>query len=265
MPVMTGAALIGGAVSGAVMGSAAGVALGRWPGGDTLGRPRRSRCSSCRVVLRGRDLIPVVSWLLLHGRLRACSSSIDGRLPVLEVASAGGVALAAHVHGVSPQSGLLAIGVVAVLLATLTDLERMRIPDRLTLPLGAVALAGMSVLADDAAARRSVLVWAIGLPFALHIVSRGIEHFVAARPLGGGDVKLLVGVLALATAIDGGPAAVLVLAVGAAGVVAAVGLAAGRLRRGDRIPFAPAIAGGYLTVVLVPAAAPAAMALLGGS
>jgi leader peptidase (prepilin peptidase) / N-methyltransferase len=261
---MTGAALIGGAVSGAVMGSAAGAALDRWPTGGTLRSPRRSHCSTCRAVLRSRDLIPVLSWLMLRGRCRSCASTIDARLPLLEVASGAGVALTLHAHGIRWQSALLAIGVIAVLLATLTDLEGMIVPDRLTLPFGVLAVAGMGVLAADGAAQRSLFVWALGVPAALHVASRTAERIASGRPLGGGDVKLLIGVLALASAVDGGPAAVLMLAVLGAGSVAMLGLATGRLSRGDRIPFAPAIAGGYLTVVLVPAAAPAVVGLLGG-
>jgi leader peptidase (prepilin peptidase) / N-methyltransferase len=262
---MTAAALIGGAVGGAVMGSAAGAALDRWPIGETLIRPTRSRCATCSVAVRGRDLVPVVSWLLLRGRCRSCESSIDGRLPALEVASAVGVALTLHVHGITMLSALLAIGVVGVMLATLTDLERLIVPDRLTLPLGALAVPGVALLAADRTALNVLVVWSLGVPATLHVVNRVAERAVSARPLGGGDVKLLVGVLALAAAVEHGPAAVLLLAVIGAGSVALLGLATGRLTRRDRIPFAPAIAGGYLTVVLVPVAAPAVVAFLGGA
>lgn len=264
---MTGDALIGGAVGGAVMGSAAGAALERWPAGATLRRPRRSSCPHCRTVLRGRDLIPVLSWLLLRGCCRHCSVAIDVRLPLLEAASAIGVALTLHVHGVSGRSALLAVGVVAVLLATCTDLERMIVPDRLTLPLGVLALTGMAILAagDAAGDVRGLIVWALGVPCALHIVSWVTRWLTATRPLGGGDIKLLVGVLALASAVEDGPAALLILAVVGAASVAVVGIVTGRLERSDRIPFAPAIAGGYLTVVLAPTLAAPVAALLGGA
>lgn len=264
---MTGAALIGGAVGGAVMGSAAGAALERWPAGTTLRSPRRSCCSQCRAVLSVRDLIPVVSWLLLRGRCRTCFGGIDVRLPLLEVASAIGVASTLHVHGVSARSVLLAVGVVAVLLATFTDLDRMIVPDRLTLPLGVIAVTGMFLFGlDDPAQRaRELGVWALGVPLALHVLSLIARWVASARPLGGGDIKLLIGVLALATAVADGPIALLILAVLKAGTVALLGLAVGRLSRRDRIPFAPAIASGYLVVVLAPTVATPVAALLGGA
>ena len=261
---MTAATLIGGAVGGAVMGSAAGAALDRWPVGETLIHPKRSRCATCSAALRGRDLVPVVSWLMLRGRCRSCGSRIDARLPAIELAAAVGVALTLQVHGITWLSVLLSFGVVGVLLATLTDLEAMIVPDRLTLPLGAIAVAGVGMASADRATLGTLAVWALGVPAALHSISRLSERMTGARPLGGGDVKLLVGVLALAAAIDHGPAAVLLLAVMGAGSVALLGIATGRLTRRDRIPFAPAIAAGYLTVVLAPATAPAALMLLGG-
>ena len=267
MPFVTATTLIGGAISGAVMGSAAGAALDRWPSGSTMRDPRRSHCSSCGVPLLVRDLMPVLSWLVLRGRCRHCSDTIDVRLPLLEATSAVGVALTLRMHGLDGRSVLLSVGVVAVLLATFTDLEGMIVPDRLTLPLGAVALIGMSLPFEGAQVGPApeLLIWALGVPLALYALSRLTQWMVTTRPIGGGDVKLLVGVLALATAVVDGPIAVLVLAVLGAASVATVGLMTGRLQRRDRIPFAPAIAGGYLAVVLVPTVATPVARLIGGT
>jgi len=242
-------------IGGAVIGSAAGAALVRWPNGMTLLRPSRSRCATCGGALRGRDLIPILSWFVSRGRCRSCSGRIDIRLPLLELGCAAGAALTVRVHGLNAMSLLLLLGVAAVLLATLTDLESMTVPDRLSLPLAAVALVGTLLLADDLRAVRAVVAWGLLLPVALHLLSESLFRTGFQRPIGGGDVKLLIGVLALASAIPGGPGAVLILAVVVGGSAAGVGLITGRLRRGDRMPFAPAIAIGYLAVVLAPRAA----------
>lgn len=254
-------------MGGAVMGSAAGAALHRWPSGATLRDPRRSHCATCGATLVARDLIPVLSWLVLRGRCRCCSGRIDGRFPLLEAASGVGVALVLQVHGFNARSVMLSVGVVAVLLATLTDLDGLIVPDRLTLPLGVVAVIGMSLpgVGAQVGPTPGLLAWGIGVPLALHLVSRLTQRLASIRPIGGGDVKLLVGVLALATAVEDGPNAVLALSVLGAAGVATVGLVAGRLHRRDRIPFAPAIAGGYLTVVLVPTVATPVTVLIGGA
>lgn len=241
-------------VGGALAGSAAGAALGRWPKGETLSRPTRSRCTACGTNLRARHLVPVVSWIVLRGRCATCGASIDARLPLLEASSGLLVVAVLRVHGVGAVAVLLALGGVALLLAALSDLERLRIPDRLTFPLAAVGLGGLVLLRPDAAP--AGLIWALGLPGALHGVGTLAERCGYRRPVGRGDTKLLVGVLGLAGLIESGAATVLVLTVLAGGTAGAVGLATGRLRAGDVIPLAPAVALAYLAVVLAPNLAP---------
>jgi len=240
--------------SGAVLGSAAGSALVRWPQGGSVASPRRSRCAACGAVVQARDLIPVVSWLLLLGRCRRCGASIDGRLPLLETASAIAAMSVVHVHGVGLRAALLVVGAVAALLAVLTDLESLTIPDRLTWPLVAIALPGMLALSDGPSQRSAILGWAVALPVLVESAARSCVRLGWRRPIGGGDVKLLAGLLALADVATAGPPRLLALALVLGGVHAAGGLLLGRLRLGQRLPFAPAIAAAFLTVVLSPGA-----------
>jgi len=249
---MTMPTLMVATATGAVLGSAAGSALVRWPSGGSLLAPPRSRCVGCSGTVSVRDLLPVVSWLVLRGRCRSCSAGIDGRLPLLEAASAVAAMGVVHVHGVGARSGLLVLGAVAVLLATFTDLEARRIPDRLTYPLALVAVPGMVLLAGDTPQRWVVVGWALCLPLLIGSAARASVALGYRRPIGGGDVKLLVGLLALSLTSSSGPIRLLVLAVMLGGVHAAGGLMLGRLRIGDRVPFAPAIALAFLTVVLSP-------------
>ena len=60
-------------VLGLAFGSFMTVAIDRVPAGESLVRPR-SRCPSCRVPIRAADNIPVISWLMLRGRCRACGA-----------------------------------------------------------------------------------------------------------------------------------------------------------------------------------------------
>jgi leader peptidase (prepilin peptidase)/N-methyltransferase len=238
--------------SGAALGSAAGSALMRWPAGHSVLRPSRSRCAACGQEVAVRDLVPVVSWLVLRGRCRACGVRIDGRLPLLEASSAVAVVAVALVHGLTAYSALLALGAVAVLLATLTDLEGRTIPDRLTLPLALVCVPAMLLLASTPEARWSVLAWGLLLPTIIEGSARGAASRGRPRPLGGGDVKLLVGLLALTSGVTAGPARLLASAVLVGGAHAGAGLLIGVVRRGDRVPFAPSIAAAFLLVVLLP-------------
>jgi len=239
--------------SGAVLGSAAGSALSRWPRGHSVVSPPRSSCDGCKAALRARDLIPIVSWLILRGRCARCSASIDARLPVLEMASGAAAVGVVLVHGLGPLAWFLVCGAVVVLLATLTDLEDGTIPDRLTLPFSGVAVPAMVLLAEGADARWSVVAWAAGVPAAIEVVARLAVARGGRRPVGGGDVKLLVGLLALASAAAHGPVRLLVIACCMGGIHSLCGLLLGRLRLSDRLPFAPSIAVAFLAVVLLPA------------
>ena len=48
----------------------------------------RSACPGCGHRLAPRDLVPVLSWVLLRGRCRYCSQTISVRYPVTELATA---------------------------------------------------------------------------------------------------------------------------------------------------------------------------------
>ncbi len=69
------AALLGG-VLGLVIGSFLATILVRWPKGENA-LAGRSRCDACGTVLRARELVPILSWLVRRGRCRACGAWID--------------------------------------------------------------------------------------------------------------------------------------------------------------------------------------------
>ena len=233
-------------------GSVIGAAATRWPAGLDLGRPARSRCDACDRRLGPRELVPVLSWLVQGGQCRGCGARIDGRWPVVELATAGVVVLAVAAPPLEVSLLLAAVGVV-LLLAVLLDLDERWIPDRLTLPAGAFVLPAalaLSVREGGTMHPRDVLLHGLGVPGALAVV-RGIGAAVDGRAwFGGGDVKLLVPVLAAATVIPGGPALVGLGAIGSGGAVAAAGLASGRLTRGSALPFAPFLLIGWCALLL---------------
>lgn len=68
---------------GLAVGSFLNVCIDRLPQGQSILRPR-SYCPVCRTVLAARDLVPVLSYLLLRGRCRYCSTLIAGRVLFVE-------------------------------------------------------------------------------------------------------------------------------------------------------------------------------------
>lgn len=73
---------------GATLGSFLNVVAYRLPRGESVVF-RRSRCPQCATPIAGRDNVPVLGWLLLGGRCRACGASISARYPLVESAVGG--------------------------------------------------------------------------------------------------------------------------------------------------------------------------------
>lgn len=232
---------------GLVFGSFLTVAVHRVPRGESLARPR-SRCPSCGTQLRATDNVPVVSWLLLRGRCRACGARISPVYPLLELATGAlfaGVALRFHDLWVAvllaPFCGLLvAISVI--------DIQTKKIPNRLVYP-ALLLSAGYLLVARVAGAdvdlvRAGVGFLALGGGFLL-------VALVVPKGMGMGDVKLA----ALIGLVLGSQGLALVgVAAGAGillgGVGAAAALVAGASRK-QAIPFGPFLAAGALVAVFL--------------
>ena len=95
----------------------------------------RSRCKSCLNPILFRDLIPVLSWVLLKGRCRNCSVRISWRYPIVETLGClFAILLVGHFE---ITVAMFCAGVCfALLIATSTiDVERGMLLDELTYPL----------------------------------------------------------------------------------------------------------------------------------
>lgn len=72
-------------IFGALIGSFLNVCIYRLPLGMSVNRPRRSFCFRCGTPIRWYDNIPVVSYLLLRGRDRACGAKFSPRYALVEL------------------------------------------------------------------------------------------------------------------------------------------------------------------------------------
>src|ERR1041385_799875 len=101
---------------------------------------------ACETPIAARDNVPLVSYVWLRGRCRACSSRIPLRYPAVELATALLVAGCFVRFGVSADAFVAAF-VCAVLVAiSATDLERHIIPDRIVKPAAAIVLVAQTAL-----------------------------------------------------------------------------------------------------------------------
>ena len=100
----------------------------------------RSRCPTCQTPIQARDNIPVLSWLLLGGKCRSCKAPISARYPALEALTALLSGVVAWQLGFGLPA-LLFIFITWLLIAlTFIDIDKMLLPDQLTLPLLWLAL-----------------------------------------------------------------------------------------------------------------------------
>jgi leader peptidase (prepilin peptidase)/N-methyltransferase len=120
------------ATCSALLGSFLNVCISRLPRGESVVLPA-SHCPRCRVPIRPRDNIPLVSFALLRGRCRACRTPISWRYPIVEGLAMGAGLLALGRLGPTWDAGRTFLLVLALVAVTFTDLETRRIPDRLTL------------------------------------------------------------------------------------------------------------------------------------
>jgi len=220
--------------AGLAVGSFLNVVIARVPEGRSLWRPG-SACPGCGTSIAWYDNVPLVSFVALRGRCRACGMAIAWRYPVVEAAT--GALFAAAYGAFGPTLDFVAAVVLLGALTAITaiDLERQIIPDVISLP-GIVT----GVLANLATGRVS---WVDAL---LGIVVGAAPFFVIIllRPdgMGGGDLKLG----AMLGAFLGWKVflAALFLAVVPGGILAAI-LIVTRIRgRKDPIPFGPFLAAG---------------------
>jgi leader peptidase (prepilin peptidase)/N-methyltransferase len=172
---------------GLALGSFLNVVAARVPLRRSIVRPP-SACMSCGTEIAWYDNVPVLSYVLLRGRCRACGSSIALRYPLVELATALLVAGCVWKFGLSPDAAVAAFFCAALVAVSATDLEHRIVPNRVVVPAAAVVLLAQTALHPS-------IEWVLA--------GFGVSGFLFAAALaypkgmGMGDVKLalLLGVM----------------------------------------------------------------------
>jgi leader peptidase (prepilin peptidase)/N-methyltransferase len=271
-PVMTAVA----AAFGAIWGSFFNVCIARIPAGQSIVRPG-SRCGSCGTPIRAADNIPLISYLLLRGRCRACKQPFSARYPLVE-ALAALIAVAlwmTFVSGDPTEAPAVRIARFAayfafagvLLVLSFIDLATMRLPDVITLP--AIPVFFLSGFAIHQAPWLERLIGAAAGYLFLRIIADFYYYVLKREALGLGDAKLL----ALIGALLGWRALLFVLTVGgfAGAVISLPVILWARRRRPEaaaseplryaQIPFGPFLAAAALLYLFV---GPRLLALMAG-
>ncbi len=205
-----------------------------------------SHCPSCEHTLSWWENLPLLSYLLLRGRCRACGTGISLRYPLVEALTA--LLSLVVVLRLGPQWSTVAALVLtwALIALAFIDLEHFLLPDRITLPLLAVgllvnAIGGFTDLL-------SALIGAVSGYGLLWAVYHAYRALTGREGFGYGDFKLL-GALGAWLGWQLLPLIILL----SAGVGAAIGITLilmHRHQRSEPLPFGPFLAGaGWLALL----------------
>lgn len=224
--------LVAAGLIGLVVGSFLNVVVHRLPREESIAFPG-SRCPRCGKAIAAYDNIPVLSWILLAGRCRACRAPIAARYPMLELANA---ILWVLVFRVAPGWGDFLTGAFlcsAGLALLAIDADFQILPDAITLPGTVVGLA-LSFFSLRRTPVQAALGAALGAG-GLWLLAYLYEKIAGQEGMGLGDVKMLGMIGALL-----GPIGVLatIFAASISGSVIGVGLMLARGSDGKmRLPF----------------------------
>lgn len=243
-------ALFFSALLGAVIGSFENVLIIRWHEAASIAG--RSRCMHCGHTLRPRHLVPIVSWIWLRGRCADCGKKIHFQYPLVEAAAMVFGIIAAFRHPPLTDSLFFVfefVVTVGLIVPVVMDMRWKELPIEYVSALGIGAFLFHVIFAPlsgttFASAAQNIFFASAGVASFF-----GLQVLLSRRRwLGEGDVWFG----AMMGAILGTPALTAVglyLAYLFGGAMALIGLLAGVVKRGSRIPFAPALAAGTIVAL----------------
>jgi leader peptidase (prepilin peptidase)/N-methyltransferase len=226
-------------IFGVAVGSFLNVCIHRLPIRESLAFPA-SHCPNCSAPIKPYDNIPLLSYLVLRGRCRACGASISVQYPIVEFAT-GAVFLAAFLLFDSPILYQRLLFACAMIVLFVIDLEHRILPDVITLP--GIALGFLFSFFMPPGWRESLIGLIVG-GGSLWLMGEAYFRLRGEEGMGFGDVKML----AMIGAFLGWKLMLLTLIMGSF-LGSAIGIAMIALKRGDMkyaLPFGTFLAVGAL-------------------
>ncbi|HKW01211.1 MAG TPA: prepilin peptidase [Vicinamibacterales bacterium] len=175
-------------VFGLMIGSFLNVCIARLPNDESIVKPP-SHCPKCNTPIKWYDNIPVLSYLALGAKCRACRAPISIRYPLVEITTAVAFVLQAIAFPDDPillASRLVFTAMLIVLFGT--DYDTQRLPNVITLP-GIVVGLVFSLFAPPGIIA-SVIGAALGAAI-LQLVRWSWRRLRGFDGMGFGDVKML--------------------------------------------------------------------------
>jgi len=194
---------------GLCVGSFLNVCIWRIPNRLSIVLPA-SRCPKCGAGIRPYDNLPVLSWLLLRGKCRACAAPISALYPFVELLTGAAFAACVWQFSLAPEAFKWALFLALLIVLFFTDVYFRILPDGVNLfgalaglafsfvtPIGdgtagwlAGRLAGIALSPETASFADAVLggtLVALGLWGLAAVFSR----IIGRAAMGFGDVKMM--------------------------------------------------------------------------
>ncbi len=222
---------------GLAVGSFLNVVAARLPLRRSIVSPP-SACMSCDQRIAWYDNVPLVSWAVLRGRCRNCSTRIPFVYPAIELITGLLVAGCVLAFGLSAHTAVAAVFCAVLVAVSAIDLEHRIIPNRIVVPAAAAALVVQTVLEPSPE-------WALAAVGASGFLFAAALAYPAG--MGMGDVKLAL----LMGAVLGKTVSVALMVAMFAALVPSVLLLArhGQAARKMGIPFGPFLALGSVVAL----------------
>jgi leader peptidase (prepilin peptidase)/N-methyltransferase len=175
-------------VFGACIGSFLNVCIYRIPVGLSIVHPGSS-CPRCRKTIPFYDNIPILSYLLLMGKCRACQAHIALRYPFVELLGGWFALTSVHAFGLTLHGVVIFIFIATLIVVTFIDLDHRIIPDVISLP-GIPIFFLASLVVPTVSWQSSAIGILIG-GGSLFTVAWAYQLITRREGMGGGDIKLL--------------------------------------------------------------------------
>ncbi len=143
----------------------------------------RSYCPKCKAYIRARDLVPLLSYILLRGKCRDCKKKISWQYPIVELITGLAFLLLYFKFSLEAEFFVYCVLTTFLIIVFVFDLKHYLILDRVMLPAALVAIAGSIILGFGLI---DILIGAIiggGFFWLQYVLSRG-------KWIGGGDIRL---------------------------------------------------------------------------
>lgn len=168
---------------GASVGSFCSAYIYRTPKGISIAKGR-SICPSCERQIKGYDLIPVLSFIVLEGKCRFCEAKIPWESFVIEILMGATALTLFNIYYMTPKSLVLFFALAILLCVFLIDLRTMEIPNELSIGLLILGIVDAFFSTDITLLDRGIGLIIISVP--MFLLTLAVKN-----AFGGGDIKLI--------------------------------------------------------------------------